>query len=83
MLFLDFGINMRQVTGIVVALHGKETDAGDFSVLDILEAGLPPQIEKSFTSSTVYYFMMFQMLCMFKFIGLVQYFHYFICRIFV
>ncbi|KAF3442643.1 hypothetical protein FNV43_RR16559 [Rhamnella rubrinervis] len=38
------------VTGIVVALHGKETDAGDFSVLDILEADLPPQIEKSLTS---------------------------------
>ncbi|KAL1351383.1 hypothetical protein HN51_015296 [Arachis hypogaea] len=33
------------VTGIVVALHGKETGAGDFSVLEVLEAGLPPQIE--------------------------------------
>ncbi|KAA8518272.1 hypothetical protein F0562_015845 [Nyssa sinensis] len=33
------------VTGIVVALHGKETDAGDFLVEDILDAGLPPQIE--------------------------------------
>ncbi|KAI3471531.1 hypothetical protein Pfo_028181 [Paulownia fortunei] len=33
------------VTGIVVALHGKETGAGDFVVEDILEAGLPPQIE--------------------------------------
>lgn len=33
------------VTGIVVALHGKETDAGDFLVQDVLEAGLPPQIE--------------------------------------
>ncbi|EEF31661.1 DNA polymerase delta small subunit, putative [Ricinus communis] len=33
------------VTGLVVALHGKETGAGDFMVLDVLEAGLPPQIE--------------------------------------
>ncbi|KAK7285485.1 hypothetical protein RJT34_20258 [Clitoria ternatea] len=32
-------------TGVVVALLGKETGAGDFLVLDILEAGLPPQIE--------------------------------------
>ncbi|KAK9122657.1 hypothetical protein Sjap_012259 [Stephania japonica] len=38
------------VTGIVVALHGKETDAGDFLVLDILEAGLAPQIELSLDS---------------------------------
>ncbi|KAM3690364.1 hypothetical protein ACB098_09G119100 [Castanea mollissima] len=33
------------VTGVVVALLGKETDAGDFLVQDVLEAGLPPQIE--------------------------------------
>ncbi|KAL6522390.1 DNA polymerase delta subunit 2 [Orobanche minor] len=33
------------VTGIVVAVHGKETDAGDFMVEDIFEAGLPPQIK--------------------------------------
>lgn len=33
------------VTGIVVALHGKETGAGDFLVHEVLEAGLPPQIE--------------------------------------
>ncbi|KAJ9181173.1 hypothetical protein P3X46_009329 [Hevea brasiliensis] len=33
------------VTGVVVALHGKETGSGDFLVLDVLEAGLPPQIE--------------------------------------
>ncbi|KAI8000360.1 DNA polymerase delta small subunit [Camellia lanceoleosa] len=32
------------VTGLVVALHGKETGAGDFWVEDILEAGLPDQI---------------------------------------
>ncbi|XP_058098226.1 DNA polymerase delta small subunit isoform X2 [Magnolia sinica] len=32
------------VTGIVVALHGKETGDGDFLVQDILEASLPPQI---------------------------------------
>lgn len=31
--------------GLVVALHGKETGAGDFMVEDILEAGLPHQIE--------------------------------------
>ncbi|KAL6506046.1 DNA polymerase delta subunit 2 [Orobanche hederae] len=30
---------------IVVAVHGKETDAGDFMVEDIFEAGLPPQIK--------------------------------------
>lgn len=29
------------VTGIVVALQGKETDSGDFLVEEILEAGLP------------------------------------------
>ncbi|GLT77943.1 hypothetical protein SLA2020_494960 [Shorea laevis] len=33
------------VTGIVVALHGEETGAGDFLVQDVLEAGLAPQIE--------------------------------------
>jgi DNA polymerase delta subunit 2 len=38
-------INMIHVIGIVVALHGKETGAGDFLVLDVLEAGLAPQIE--------------------------------------
>ncbi|KAL9240167.1 hypothetical protein vseg_014416 [Gypsophila vaccaria] len=34
------------VTGVVVALLGKETDAGTFLVQECLEAGLPPQIEK-------------------------------------
>ncbi|KAL7599089.1 hypothetical protein Lser_V15G26377 [Lactuca serriola] len=29
----------------VVALHGKETNSGDFLVEDILEAGLPPQLD--------------------------------------
>ncbi|XP_028787740.1 DNA polymerase delta small subunit-like isoform X2 [Neltuma alba] len=33
------------ITGIVVAIHGKETGAGEFLVLDVLEAGLPPQTE--------------------------------------
>ncbi|CAJ1908814.1 unnamed protein product [Sphenostylis stenocarpa] len=33
------------VTGIVVALLGKESGAGDFLVQDVLDAGLPPQIE--------------------------------------
>ncbi|GAU23424.1 hypothetical protein TSUD_331220 [Trifolium subterraneum] len=33
------------VTGIVVAIYGKETGAGDFLVHEVLEAGLPPQIE--------------------------------------
>ncbi|XP_021893900.1 DNA polymerase delta small subunit isoform X2 [Carica papaya] len=33
------------VTGVIVALHGKETSAGEFFVQDVLEAGLPPQIE--------------------------------------
>ncbi|XP_022744140.1 DNA polymerase delta small subunit-like isoform X3 [Durio zibethinus] len=36
--------------GVVVALHGKETTAGDFFVEDILEAGLPPQIERPLKS---------------------------------
>ncbi|XP_009142038.2 DNA polymerase delta small subunit isoform X2 [Brassica rapa] len=34
------------VTGVVVALHGKETSAGEFVVEDVLEAGLPPQLER-------------------------------------
>ncbi|KAG2405709.1 DNA polymerase delta small subunit [Vigna angularis] len=33
------------VTGIVVAVLGKESGAGDFLVQDVLDAGLPPQIE--------------------------------------
>ncbi|XP_031381829.1 DNA polymerase delta small subunit isoform X1 [Punica granatum] len=33
------------VTGIVVALLGRETGNGDFHVEDVLEAGLPPQLE--------------------------------------
>lgn len=40
------------VTGIVVAIHGKETGAGDFLVQDVLEAGLPPQIEVPLKTST-------------------------------
>lgn len=31
--------------GNVVAIHGKETSGGDFFVEDILEAGLPPQLD--------------------------------------
>ncbi|XP_021282299.1 DNA polymerase delta small subunit isoform X1 [Herrania umbratica] len=38
------------VTGVVIALHGKETTAGDFFVEDVLEAGLPPQIERPLQS---------------------------------
>ncbi|KAE8668455.1 DNA polymerase delta small subunit [Hibiscus syriacus] len=38
------------VTGVVVALHGKETSAGVFFVEDVLEAGLPPQIERPLKS---------------------------------
>ncbi|KAI3984283.1 hypothetical protein MKX01_011237 [Papaver californicum] len=30
---------------VVVALHGKETTSGEFFVIDILDRGLPPQIE--------------------------------------
>ncbi|KAJ0974514.1 hypothetical protein J5N97_016479 [Dioscorea zingiberensis] len=33
------------VTGIVLAVHGKETSDGDLLVQDVLEAGLPPQKE--------------------------------------
>lgn len=46
------GTNMIQVTGVVVALHGK-AGTGDFLVEDVLEAGLPPQIERSIKSSTI------------------------------
>ncbi|KAI8562086.1 hypothetical protein RHMOL_Rhmol03G0007500 [Rhododendron molle] len=42
------------VTGIVVALHGKETGAGDFWVEEILEAGLPEQIELPLKSEDKY-----------------------------
>lgn len=31
---------------MIAALHGKETSAGDFLVEDVLEAGLPQQIER-------------------------------------
>ncbi|XP_057547394.1 DNA polymerase delta small subunit isoform X2 [Amaranthus tricolor] len=34
------------VTGVVAAFLGKESTAGSFLVQEILEAGLPPQIEK-------------------------------------
>lgn len=30
----------------MVALHGKETEAGDFLVEEVFEAGLPHQIER-------------------------------------
>ncbi|KAK7259527.1 hypothetical protein RIF29_25136 [Crotalaria pallida] len=36
----------QYVTGLVVALHGMSTVAGEFLVLDVLEAGLPPQIDR-------------------------------------
>lgn len=36
--------------GIVVALRGKATSDGDFLVQDILEAGIPAQIEYPFYS---------------------------------
>lgn len=42
---------MSSLTGIVVAIHGKETGAGDFLVQEVLEAGLPPQIEFPIKSS--------------------------------
>jgi hypothetical protein len=38
-----FWNNTQSSTGVVVALHGKETSAGNFLVEDVLEAGLPPQ----------------------------------------
>ncbi|XP_011013248.1 PREDICTED: DNA polymerase delta small subunit-like isoform X2 [Populus euphratica] len=41
----------KYVTGGVVALHGKETTAGDFLVLDVFEAGLAPQMEPQLKSS--------------------------------
>lgn len=37
--------------GVVAALHGRETDAGDFLVQDVLEAGLPSQLEFPLKSS--------------------------------
>lgn len=36
--------------GLVIALHGKETGAGDFMVEDVLEAGLPQQIDRPLNS---------------------------------
>lgn len=45
LMYSDTHADMPHLIGIVVALHGKETDAGDFWVEDILEAGLPEQIE--------------------------------------
>ena len=39
-------------TGIVVALLGKESRAGDFLVQDVLDVGLPPQIEFPLKSGT-------------------------------
>lgn len=39
-------------TGIVVAVLGKESGAGDFLVQDVLDAGLPPQIEFPLKSGT-------------------------------
>ncbi|XP_027068354.1 DNA polymerase delta small subunit isoform X1 [Coffea arabica] len=38
------------VTGVVVALHGKETGTGDFWVEDVMEAGIPHQIERPIKS---------------------------------
>ncbi|XP_047334811.1 DNA polymerase delta small subunit [Impatiens glandulifera] len=38
------------VTGIVIAVLGKETGAGDFWVDEVLEAGLPDQIERPLNS---------------------------------
>ncbi|KAF3321102.1 DNA polymerase delta small subunit isoform X2 [Carex littledalei] len=38
------------VTGIVVAIHGKETSKGDFFVEDFLDAGLPPQVDRPLDS---------------------------------
>ncbi|KAJ1693665.1 hypothetical protein LUZ63_010363 [Rhynchospora breviuscula] len=38
------------VTGIVIAVHGKETSEGDFFVEDFLEAGLAPQVDRPLDS---------------------------------
>ncbi|KAI5671605.1 hypothetical protein M9H77_11969 [Catharanthus roseus] len=38
------------VTGVVAALHGKETGDGSFLVEDVLEAGLPHQVERPIIS---------------------------------
>ncbi|EPS71644.1 hypothetical protein M569_03114, partial [Genlisea aurea] len=46
-------------TGIVVALHGKETGTGDFLVEDILEAGFPHQIERPLSFADVDKFVVF------------------------
>jgi DNA polymerase delta subunit 2 len=44
---------MMHLIGSVVALHGKETTAGDFLVQDVFEAGLAPQIEPQLKSSMI------------------------------
>jgi len=46
--------DVMHLIGVVVALHGKETGAGDFMVLDVLEAGLAPQIEPQLKSSMIW-----------------------------
>lgn len=49
---LDF-FDMICFIGLVVALHGKETTAGDFLVEDVLEAGLAQQIEQPLQSGEI------------------------------
>ncbi|XP_024003748.1 DNA polymerase delta small subunit isoform X1 [Eutrema salsugineum] len=51
------------VTGVVVALHGKETSAGEFFVEDVLEAGLPPQIERPLDLQEDKYVLLLSGLC--------------------
>ena len=49
-------IDVEHLIGVVVALHGKETGAGDFLVQDVLEAGLAPQIEFPLKSSMIFFY---------------------------
>ncbi|CAA6669558.1 unnamed protein product [Spirodela intermedia] len=42
------------VTGIVMALHGKETSDGAFFVQDVLVADLPPQVQRPLSSEDKY-----------------------------
>ena len=49
----QFLIDVLHLIGGVVALHGKETTAGDFLVLDVFEAGLAPQIVPQLKSSMI------------------------------
>lgn len=58
-------IILSSITGVILALRGKETSDSEFLVEDILEAGPPPQIERPAilgpTNNLIFAFMYFSM----------------------